>query len=115
MGATPESDLQILRLSEGLYKKMGLKRVYYSAFIPVAKNPLLPAIDAPPLRREHRLYQADWLLRFYGFSADELLETPAPFLDEDLDPKTVWALRNLISSQWRSIGLRTGCYCGYRA
>lgn len=95
VGATPESDLQILRLSEGLYKKMGLKRVYYSAFIPVAKNPLLPAIDAPPLRREHRLYQADWLLRFYGFNAAELLEEAAPFLDEDLDPKTVWALRNL--------------------
>jgi putative DNA modification/repair radical SAM protein len=95
VGATPESDLQILKLAEGLYKKMGLKRVYYSAFIPVATSPLLPAIKAPPLRREHRLYQADWLLRFYGFRADELLETKTPFLDEDLDPKTVWALRNL--------------------
>lgn len=95
VGATPESDLQILRLSEGLYKKMRLRRVYYSAFIPVVDNPLLPVVKAPPLRREHRLYQADWLLRFYGFTAAELLDTAGPFLDEDLDPKTVWALHNL--------------------
>ena len=68
VGATPEPDLTLLRLSEGLYGRMGLKRVYYSAYVPVNDNPTLPALNAaPPLLREHRLYQADWLLRFYGF------------------------------------------------
>jgi putative DNA modification/repair radical SAM protein len=95
VGATPESDLQILRLSEGLYNKVRLRRVYYSAFVPVNNNPLLPVLKAPPLQREHRLYQADWLLRFYGFAANEILDPTLPFLDDDLDPKTVWALRNL--------------------
>ena len=95
VGATPESDLQILKLTEGLYNRVRLRRVYYSAFVPVNSNPLLPVLKAPPLRREHRLYQADWLLRFYGFAANEILDSTVPFLDDDLDPKTVWALRNL--------------------
>lgn len=95
VGATPETDLNILHLSEGLYSKMELKRVYYSAYLSVNESTLLPApLTAPPLLREHRLYQADWLLRFYGFKAREILDERKPFLDESLDPKTAWALRN---------------------
>lgn len=95
IGATPESDLQILRLSESLYRRMDLKRVYYSAFVPVSRDSRLPALVEPPLLREHRLYQADWLLRFYGFSAGELLDEELPLFDLELDPKACWALRNL--------------------
>ncbi|AEX86449.1 biotin synthase [Marinitoga sp. 1135] len=94
VGASPESDYQILRLAEGMYKKFNMKRVYYSAFIPVNKDKRLPINIKPPLKREHRLYQADWLLRFYKFSASEILNEKNPFLDEKLDPKTSWALRN---------------------
>lgn len=79
IGATPENDRRILQLSEGLYRKYSLKRVFYSAYIPVVQDRNLPALDtAPPLLREHRLYQADWLLRFYGFTADELLSEKRP-------------------------------------
>ncbi len=95
IGATPETDREIIKLSEALYGKMALKRVYYSAFVPVMKDSRLPALREPPLLREHRLYQADWLLRFYGFSADELLTEARPQLDLAFDPKTVWALNNL--------------------
>lgn len=95
IGATPDNDLKILRLSEGLYKSYGLKRVYYSAFIPVSDNPKLPIIKSPPLIRENRLYQADWLLRFYGFQAKELLDEQNPDFDLALDPKCDWALRNI--------------------
>lgn len=95
IGATPDSDLKILRLSEGLYKGYSLKRVYYSAFVPVSSSPKLPAIKSPPLVRENRLYQADWLLRFYGFEARELLDENKPDFDLDLDPKCDWALRNI--------------------
>lgn len=94
IGASPESDLQILRLSEALYRKMSLRRVYYSAFVPVSADNRLPVLNTPPLQREHRLYQADWLLRNYGFSASELLGEEAPFLDEHLDPKAAWAIRH---------------------
>jgi len=94
VGAGPESDLRILKLSEGLYRSYRLRRVYYSALIPVTRDPRLPDLDAPPLRRENRLYQADWLLRFYGFHAGEIVEDAAPFLDLDVDPKTSWALRH---------------------
>ncbi|MEI8033600.1 MAG: putative DNA modification/repair radical SAM protein [Chlorobiaceae bacterium] len=94
IGATPENDFQILRLSQGLYKKMNLKRVYYSAYVPVSSDNRLPVLAAPPLLREHRLYQADWLLRFYGFSAEEILSDAEPNLDESFDPKTAWALRH---------------------
>jgi len=94
IGASPENDFQILRLSQGLYKKMNLKRVYYSAYVPVTEDNRLPVLAAPPLLREHRLYQADWLLRFYGFSAEEILSEDAPHLDESFDPKTAWALRH---------------------
>ncbi|MCX7746645.1 MAG: putative DNA modification/repair radical SAM protein [Clostridia bacterium] len=95
VGATPDNDLKILRLSESLYKRFALKRVYYSAYVPVAKHPNLPSLITPPLLREHRLYQADWLLRFYGFSSDELLNDQNPEFDLELDPKANWAVRNL--------------------
>lgn len=95
IGATPDTDMSILRLSEGLYKRFNLKRVYYSAYVPVISHPNLPTIASPPLLREHRLYQADWLLRFYGFSANELLHETHPDFCVDFDPKTDWALKNL--------------------
>ncbi len=95
VGATVDNDLKILRLSEGLYNSYGLKRVYYSAFVPVVNNPKLPMIKSPPLLRENRLYQADWLLRFYGFEAKELLDEEKPDFDLALDPKCDWALRNI--------------------
>ena len=96
VGASPERDVDILRLTQGLYRKYQLKRVFFSAYIPVAENALLPALGTkPPLLREHRLYQADWLLRFYGFDAAEILDDAHPSLDPYLDPKCNWALNNL--------------------
>lgn len=95
IGATPETDRSILKLSENLYHKFSLKRVYFSAYIPTVSHPLLPAINKPPLLREHRLYQADWLLRFYGFTANEILSEDNPDFDPNLDPKCFWALCNL--------------------
>ncbi|MEA4987363.1 MAG: putative DNA modification/repair radical SAM protein [Anaerovorax sp.] len=96
IGATPESDRQIIKMSESLYKKFQMKRVYFSAYIPVVSSSKLPALlTPPPLLREHRLYQADWLLRFYGFSAEELLDEANPFFDLELDPKVTWALRHI--------------------
>jgi len=94
IGATQDSDHQILKLSQYLYKYYDLKRVYYSAYVPVNQNKLLPVIGKPPLLREHRLYQADWLMRFYGFDASEILDEKYPMLDNNLDPKCVWALRH---------------------
>ncbi len=96
VGATPESDKDILKLSSVLYDKALLKRVYYSAYIPVNDDKNLPSlINKPPLLREHRLYQADWLLRFYDFKYDEIVNEQFPNLDEEIDPKTFWALQNL--------------------
>ncbi len=100
VGASPEDDRQILNLSVGLYRKFGLKRVYYSAFVPPgatggAPDTRLPPLAAPPLLREHRLYQADWLLRFYRFSPDEVTGLAAPFLASDIDPKSAWALAHI--------------------
>ena len=95
IGATPDSDFQIMRLAESLYKKYTLKRVFYSAYIPVGGSDLLPVGQPVPLLREHRLYQADFLLRYYGFSAGEILSEQSPSLDPLLDPKCHWALRNL--------------------
>lgn len=95
VGASPETDHHILKLTEGMYQKYSLKRVFYSAYIPVAEDTRLPALDTkPPLLREHRLYQADWLLRFYGFRAGELLDEGQPDFDPLLDPKCCWALRH---------------------
>lgn len=93
VGATEDSDRHILHLSESLYDRYRLKRVFYSAYVPVVENPLLPDLHTkPPLLREHRLYQADWLLRFYGFRADELLDDQHPNFDPMLDPKCYWAI-----------------------
>jgi len=95
VGASGESDLHILNLTQSLYRKMSLRRVYYSAYMAVNDVPNLPAIaSAPPLIREHRLYQADWLLRFYKFAAEEILSPDLPNLDERIDPKAAWALRH---------------------
>lgn len=96
IGATGESDFEILKLSASLYQKALLKRVYYSAYIPVNDDKLLPSPlhVKPPLQREHRLYQADWLLRFYGFTYDEIVDVNEN-LDIQFDPKTHWALRHL--------------------
>ncbi len=95
VGATPETDLQIIRLAESLYRVMDLKRVYYSAFVPVNGDLRLPCNRSPQLGREHRLYQADWLLRFYGFSSHEFLDEGHPSLDLEVDPKCGWALHHL--------------------
>jgi predicted DNA-binding helix-hairpin-helix protein len=112
VGASAEDDRQIIGLSSSLYRKFSLRRVYYSAFIPVGPGrdgradgrlpeipaPVLPGPSRPPLNlrvREHRLYQADWLLRFYHFTAAEILDESQPFLDSHLDPKTAWALKHL--------------------
>ena len=95
VGATPDSDLHILRLTQGLYDRYQLKRVFFSAYVPVVESALLPSKETkPPLLREHRLYQADWLLRFYGFRAEELLDEQTPSFDPRLDPKCCWALRH---------------------
>ena len=96
IGASPESDRHILQLTERLYHAYDLKRVFYSAYVPAVESDLLPSADTPPpLWREHRLYQADWLLRFYGFQAEELLPAEEPELHPYLDPKCQWALRHL--------------------
>ncbi len=96
VGATPENDYQIMSVAEGLYDKFALKRVFYSAFVNVNEDSTLPALPGgPPLLREHRLYQADWLLRFYGFRAGELLDEKRPYFNVMLDPKADWAVRHL--------------------
>ncbi|MCB2409633.1 putative DNA modification/repair radical SAM protein [Hymenobacter lucidus] len=94
VGASAENDHQIIKLTDSLYKGYGLKRVYYSGYIPVSGDARLPQVTQPPVIREHRLYQTDWLMRFYGFEADEILDPEHPFLDLEIDPKLAWALRN---------------------
>lgn len=95
IGATKETDLNIMTKSEVLYKSYALKRVFYSAYIPVNKDKLLPVLKTPPLVRENRLYQADWLLRFYGFKVKDLLDEDDPNFNILMDPKANWALRHL--------------------
>jgi len=95
IGATPETDLQIMRLAEGLYNRYRLRRVYYTAYMPVGTSALLPKYEKAPLLREHRLYQCDWMIRWYGFKTDELLSEENPNLDPLLDPKCNWAMKNL--------------------
>lgn len=96
IGATGENDYQILSVTENLYQKFALKRVFYSAFVHVNEDKALPVLaGGPPLLREHRLYQADWLLRFYHFQANELLDEAHPFFNMLVDPKCDWALRHL--------------------
>ena len=94
IGAGGESDFAILNRSENLYKNFGLKRVYYSAYVPVNKSGILANTNAVPMVREHRIYQADWLLRFYNFKAEEILNEKNPFIDPLLDPKANWAVQN---------------------
>ncbi len=96
VGATQDSDRHILHLTQSLYDKYKLKRVFYSAYVPVVEHALLPSIDTkPPLLREHRLYQADWLLRFYGFRAEELLNEETPDFNPLIDPKCHWAIGHM--------------------
>ncbi len=95
VGATPETDYHILNLSASLYKEQQLKRVYYSGYIPVSQDNRLPIVNQAPLVRENRLYQADWLHRFYGFSMDEIIDKAQPSLDLKIDPKLGYALRHL--------------------
>lgn len=95
IGATPDTDYQILGLTAGLYKKYALKRVFFSAYMPVVEGKNLPALGTrPPLLREHRLYQADWLLRFYRFDVNEIIDEKHPNLNPLIDPKCNWALRH---------------------
>ena len=95
IGATKETDLDILSKSDAMYKKYELKRVFYSAYVPVNKDKMLPIVNMPPLTRENRLYQADWLLRFYGFKVSDILDSNNPNFNLLLDPKSDWALRHL--------------------
>jgi len=96
IGASPETDLQILGVANAFYKKMNMKRVYYSGYVPISADNRLPAVGTPvPIVRENRLYQADWLMRFYGFKVNEIISVDQPNLDMDIDPKLSWALRNL--------------------
>lgn len=96
VGASPESDYQILQLTEKLYNKYALKRVFFSAYMPVGESGVLPSVNArPQLLREHRLYQADWLLRFYEFSANEILDEDAPDFNPFMDPKCNWAVNHM--------------------
>ena len=96
IGATPENDLQIISVAESLYQKFQIKRVFYSAFVQVNEDAALPTLPGgPPLLREHRLYQADWLMRFYGFEAGELLSEKRPNFNVFLDPKCDWAIGHL--------------------
>ncbi len=93
VGASPENDKEILSLASSLYRDQQLRRVYYSGYIPIETDSRIPMIQQPPLVREHRLYQADWLLRFYGFSVDEIVPDQYPDLDTQIDPKLAYALR----------------------
>ncbi|MCI5702800.1 MAG: putative DNA modification/repair radical SAM protein [Erysipelotrichaceae bacterium] len=95
IGATKETDLDIMNRSSNLYEAHKLKRVFYSAYIPVNKDSLLPTLEAPPLKRENRLYQADWLLRFYNFKVSDILSQDNPNFNLLVDPKVDWALRHL--------------------
>ncbi|GAB3198064.1 putative DNA modification/repair radical SAM protein [Pontibacter aydingkolensis] len=94
VGASSENDHQILQLSNQLYKEYSLKRVYYSGYVPISSDNRLPIITEPPIIRENRIYQADWLMRFYGFNVQEIVDEQNPHLDLDIDPKLGWALRN---------------------
>ena len=95
VGATNETDLKIIKVADHFYQNFNLKRVYYSGYVPMLEDTRLPSVHSQvPILRENRLYQADWLMRFYGFKADEILDRSNPFLDLEVDPKLAWALRN---------------------
>jgi putative DNA modification/repair radical SAM protein len=96
IGATPETDKDIMYTADAYYKNFALRRVYYSGYIPISNDTRMPILGTqPPLLRENRLYQTDWLMRFYGFNVQEILNDANPHLDVDIDPKLSWALRNL--------------------
>lgn len=96
IGATPETDLQIIQVAAHFYSKLSLKRVYYSGYVPVMEDNRLPSLESQvPMLRENRLYQTDWLMRFYGFKASEIVNDEYPNLDLEIDPKLSWALRNM--------------------
>lgn len=108
IGATPETDKDIMQTADRFYRDFSLKRVYYSGYIPISQDKRLPMIGTqPPLIRENRLYQTDWLMRFYGFHVNELLNDANPHLDADIDPKLSWALRNL---QFFPVDMNTAAY-----
>ena len=108
IGATPETDKDIMHTADAFYRDFSLKRVYYSGYIPISYDNRLPLIGTqPPLIRENRLYQTDWLMRFYGFHVNELLNDANPHLDVDVDPKLSWALRNL---QYFPIDINVAAY-----
>jgi len=107
VGASAENDHQILQLSSGLYQDYKLKRVYYSGYVPVSQDSRLPTLVSPPIIRENRIYQADWLMRFYGFRAKEIANDFYPHLDLEIDPKLAWALRN---RAWFPIEINTADY-----
>ena len=95
VGATNETDLKIIKVADHFYKNYEMRRVYYSGYVPMLEDPRLPPVFSQvPMQRENRLYQADWLMRFYGFRADEIVDYQNPFLDLEIDPKLAWALRN---------------------
>jgi predicted DNA-binding helix-hairpin-helix protein len=97
IGATGESDKDIMYSATHFYKNYNMKRVYYSGYVPISTDSRLPSLGSEvPMLRENRLYQTDWLLRFYGFSVNEILDADNPNLEMDIDPKLMWALRNLI-------------------
>ncbi|MFV8392300.1 putative DNA modification/repair radical SAM protein [Flavobacterium sp. LB2P6] len=107
IGATQETDFQIIKVADHFYNDFNLKRVYYSGYVPISNDTRLPPLGSQvPLIRENRLYQADWLMRFYGFKADEILEKNNPFLDLEVDPKLGWALRNIDKFP---VNLQFGC------
>ncbi len=96
IGATQETDLQVIKVADRLYKKFDLRRVYYSGYVPMLDDKRLPSVNTEvPALRENRLYQADWLMRFYGYQADEIVDSANPFLDLKMDPKLAWAFRHL--------------------
>ena len=95
VGATNETDLKIIKVADYFYNRYKMRRVYYSGYVPVIEDSRLPSVMSQvPMQRENRLYQADWLMRFYGFEADEIVDPQNPFLDLEIDPKLAWALRN---------------------
>src|SRR4051812_15214562 len=108
IGATPETDKDIMHTAAAFYKNFSLRRVYYSGYIPISNDTRMPILGTqPPLLRENRLYQTDWLMRFYGFHVNELLNDANPHLDIDIDPKLSWALRNL---QYFPVDINTAKY-----
>ena len=115
VGASDETDREILTLSSALYTRPSMKRVYYSGYIPINDYDRRLPTQQPPLAREHRLYQADWLMRFYGFRSNEIVDERHPNLDLEIDPKLSWALRHPECFPSMSTGPIMSSFCAYRA